>query len=336
MKKEKARSDRINWIHSLPMLLVHLALPLAFWTGSRWVDWVVCIALYVIRMFFLTAGYHRYFAHRAYKLGRPMQFMMAFGGTTAAQKGVLWWAAHHRDHHRYSDTERDVHSPTRGFLWSHMAWFLSGRNKETKFDRIRDFESYPELRWLNRWWIVPPALLGVACWLLGGWSMLLVGFMLSTVLLWHGTFTINSLSHVWGSRRFDTQTDDSRNNPLLALITLGEGWHNNHHHMQSSARQGFYWWEIDVSYYAIKVMSWLRLARGIKTPTKKHLEYRRLKKGAHDFGKEAARRIRSVHKAAGRYYDEKKHELVQAVDSARRAAEEMVQSTPEQSGSDAS
>ena len=336
MKQALARSDRIDWLHASPMLLIHLAWLPALWTGVRWIDIGACIALYVVRMFFLTAGYHRYFAHRAYKLGRAMQLVMAIGGTTAAQKGVLWWAAHHRDHHLYSDTERDVHSPVKGFWWSHMGWFLSGAHKETKLENVKDFAKYPELRWLNRWWIVPPAMLAIVCWMIGGWSMLFIGFFLSTVFLWHGTFTINSLSHVWGSRRFDTQTDDSRNNPVLALITLGEGWHNNHHHLQSSARQGFYWWEIDLSYYAIKVMSWLRLARGIKTPTKRQLEYRRLKKGAHDFGKEAARRIRNARKAAGRYYDEKKKDLVQAVDSARRAAEEMVQPGAERSGTDAS
>ncbi|MFA5854578.1 MAG: acyl-CoA desaturase [Patescibacteria group bacterium] len=336
MKQAEAQADRIDWLHSLPVFLVHLAPLLAFWTGTRWSDWLLCVALYIIRMFFLTAGYHRYFAHRSYKLGRVMQFLMAFGGATAAQKGVLWWAAHHRDHHLYSDTERDIHSPTKGFWWSHMVWFLCGKHKETKFDRIRDFETYPELRWLNRWWIIPPTMLGITCWIFGGWSALLIGFLLSTVILWHGTFTINSLSHVWGSRRFDTQTDDSRNNPVLALITLGEGWHNNHHHVQTSARQGFYWWEIDISFYAIMVLSWLRLARGIMTPTAKQLARHRLKKGAHDFGKEAAKRLRDAYKAGGRYYAEKRQDLADAVDSAKRAAEDMVQPSTESHRSDAS
>ncbi len=333
MTQDEARTDRIDWLHSIPMILVHLAPLLAFWTGTHAIDWIMCFVLYFARMFFLTAGFHRYFAHRSYKLGRVMQFVMAFGGGTCAQKGVLWWAAHHRDHHAHSDTELDVHSPIRGIWWSHALWFLSGAHKETKFDRVEDLATYPELRWLNRWWIVPPTMLGLACLIFGGTSMLLIGFVLSTVFLYHGTFTINSLAHIWGSRRYDT-ADDSRNNPALAIITMGEGWHNNHHHAQWSARQGHRWWEIDMSWYILKVLSWIRLVRKLKPPSPKILETNLLQKGARDTGKEAVRVLREARKKAGRYYVVKKEAFNAAVASAKQAAEDMVPSPIDKVGLD--
>jgi stearoyl-CoA desaturase (Delta-9 desaturase) len=260
-----AKETRPNIIQTIPFILVHLA-PLAlFWTGVRTIDWIVCFALYGIRMFFITGGYHRYFAHRSYKMGRGMQFLMAWGGSTAAQKGVLWWAAHHRHHHKHSDLPGDRHSPKDGFWWSHVGWIISNQYDETNYESIKDFAKYPELRWLNRNHLVPPVLLGIAVFGVGGWSMLLCGFLLSTVLLYHGTFTINSLCHLFGRRRFCT-TDTSRNSLILALITLGEGWHNNHHYYQSTACQGFYWWEIDISYYVLKVLSWLGLTWDLRRP----------------------------------------------------------------------
>jgi stearoyl-CoA desaturase (delta-9 desaturase) len=267
--------ERVNWFRSIPFILVHL-MPLgALWTGVHLRDALLCVALYYVRMFFITAGYHRYFAHRAYKLGRGMQFLMAFGGATAAQKGVLWWAGHHRDHHKYSDTPKDIHSPKRGFWWSHMGWIVCDKYEATPVDRIRDFTKYPELRFLNRFHLLPPIVLGFAVYLFGGWSAVFTGFFLSTVLVYHGTFTINSLSHVFGRRRYAT-SDTSRNSLLLALVTLGEGWHNNHHYYQSTANQGFFWWEIDVSYYVLRVLSWVGLARDLRTPPKHVLDKNRI------------------------------------------------------------
>jgi stearoyl-CoA desaturase (Delta-9 desaturase) len=266
----RAADERIDPITALPFVAVHLLPLLAIWTGAGWQEWVVCTGLYVVRMFGVTAGYHRYFAHRTYKLGRIPQFLLAFLATTSSQKGVLWWAGHHRHHHKFSDMAHDIHSPKRGFLWSHMGWVFCHKYDETPTEQIRDFAKYPELVLLNRYWFVPPMMLGLACLLLGGWSMLLIGFFLSTALLWHGTFTINSLSHVFGSRRFAT-TDTSRNNWLLAFLTLGEGWHNNHHHWQASTNQGFYWWEIDVTFYVIKVLEKLGIAHDVRTPPAKVL-----------------------------------------------------------------
>jgi stearoyl-CoA desaturase (delta-9 desaturase) len=269
----RAPDERINKVASIPFIALHFVPLLAIFTGVTRRDLILCAALYFGRMFFITAGYHRYFAHRSYKLARLPQFVMAFGGTTAAQKGPLWWAAHHRDHHRYSDTDRDVHSPIKGFWWSHVGWILSDRYKETKFEGIRDFARYPELRWLNRHDWVGPWVLGVLAYLVGGWSGLVVGFFLSTVLLWHGTFIVNSVAHVFGRRRYATD-DTSRNSLLVALATGGEGWHNNHHHYQASARQGFFWWEIDTTWYVLRMLSWLGIVRGLRTPPERVLKDR--------------------------------------------------------------
>jgi stearoyl-CoA desaturase (delta-9 desaturase) len=194
------------------------------------------------------------------------QFLLALLGTTATQKGVLWWAAHHRDHHRFSDQPEDIHSPVlRGFWWSHLGWILSNRYSATKLERIRDFARYPELRWLDRHHVVPAVVYAVALWAVGGMPALLWGYFVSTVMLWHGTFLVNSLAHVVGRRRYAT-TDSSRNSLLIALATMGEGWHNNHHHYQSTANQGWFWWEIDVSYYLLRALERLGVVHGLRKP----------------------------------------------------------------------
>jgi stearoyl-CoA desaturase (delta-9 desaturase) len=281
---DPAAPERVNRITSIPFWLVHLLPLLAIFTGVSVRAVVLCVALYYGRMFFITAGYHRYFSHRSYRLNRFWQFVMAFGGTTAAQKGPLWWAAHHRDHHRYSDDERDIHSPTqRGFFWSHVGWILCDKYSATEYDRIRDFAKYPELVFLNKRDWIGPWVLGIASYLIAGWSGLLIGFFLSTVLLWHATFTVNSLAHVMGRRRYATD-DTSRNSVLIALLTMGEGWHNNHHYYQASARQGFFWWELDVSYYLLKVGSWLGIVTHLRTPPARVLDTNRVKQGAFDVG----------------------------------------------------
>lgn len=259
------RSPRYD-LTVIPFVLFHLVAVV----GVFLVDfsgWMVALAVasYYVRMFGITAGYHRYFAHRGFKTGRAFQFFLALLGSTTSQKGVLWWAAHHRDHHKYSDTDRDIHSPLRGFWYSHMGWFLSRETEVTKLERIRDFARYPELVWLNRNWVWPTVGYAVVMYLAGGTSALIWGFFVSTTILWHGTFTINSLAHVFGTRRYET-ADTSRNNFFLSLITMGEGWHNNHHHYQSTARNGFFWWEIDLSYYLLKALSWVGVVRDLRQP----------------------------------------------------------------------
>ncbi len=256
---------KLEWGAMTPFWLVHLGVLGALWSGVSWQAAVACAVLYVVRMFGVTGVYHRYFSHRTFKTSRPMQFLLAVLAETSLQRGVLWWAAHHRDHHKYSDLPNDVHSPREhGLFYAHMGWIYDC-NSDTKLDRIKDFAKYPELCWLDRHWMVPGTLLGIGCFLLLGWSGLFIGFCLSTVLVWHGTFTINSLAHVWGKRRYAT-TDDSRNNFWLALITLGEGWHNNHHHYMHSTRQGFFWWEVDVTYYLLRALAAVGLVWDLKEP----------------------------------------------------------------------
>jgi len=261
-----APHDDIVYPASIPFVLVHLACLGAIWTGVSATALWVAFALYVVRMWGITAGYHRYFSHRSYKTSRVMQFIIALIGQSSAQRGVIWWAAIHRHHHLHSDTEQDVHSPRHhGFLYSHVGWIFNPRNSEPDYGTVKDLTKYPELVWLNRTGYWPAAILGLGLFLWGGWGMLVVGFFWSTVALYHGTFFINSLAHVHGSQRYLTG-DDSRNNFWLALITLGEGWHNNHHHYQSSTRQGFRWYEIDLSYYALKAMSWVGLVWDLRAP----------------------------------------------------------------------
>jgi len=269
--RARAANERIDYRTSIPFLAVHLVALAAFWvTGLSLAGLTWALGMYALRMFGITAGFHRYFSHRSFKTSRAFQFVLALLGTLSVQKGVLWWAAHHRHHHRHSDQDDDVHSPRRGFFWSHVGWVLCTKYNSTEFGSIKDFAAYPELRWLNRYHLVVVVGFAAALFWLGGWTGLLWGFFVSTVLLWHGTYTINSLAHVFGRRRYATP-DDSRNSLLLALLTFGEGWHNNHHHFPASARQGFYWWEIDISFTVLRLLSWCGLVWDLKRPPAKLL-----------------------------------------------------------------
>jgi stearoyl-CoA desaturase (delta-9 desaturase) len=241
--------------------IVHLVALGAFVVGVSWEGIALCIGSYYLRMFGLTAGFHRYFSHRTYQLGRVPQFALAFLGQTSAQRGVLWWASNHRHHHRWSDLPPDVHSPVqRGFWWGHIGWILSEDWKRTDLSRIPDLARYRELRWLDRHEYLPTILYAVAMFLAFGWVGLFWGYFLSTVLLWHGTFLINSAMHLVGRRVFPT-VDDSRNSFLFAVLTMGEGWHNNHHHFPGSAAQGFKWWQIDATYAILRGLQRIGIVR---------------------------------------------------------------------------
>jgi stearoyl-CoA desaturase (delta-9 desaturase) len=264
--------ERIDWLRVVPFIGLHVACVAVLWVGASTVAVGVAVALYAVRMFAVTAFYHRYFAHRAFKTSRALQLVFALLGASAVQRGPLWWAAHHRHHHAHSDRPDDAHSPRQhGFLWSHMGWFLARASFRTRLELIRDFAAYPELRWLDRFDAVVPALLAAGLFAAGalleraapqlgtnGWQLLVWGFAVSTVAVWHATFAVNSLAHTVGSRRFATR-DDSRNNLALALLTFGEGWHNNHHRYPAGARQGFRWWELDLTYYLLRALAALGL-----------------------------------------------------------------------------
>jgi stearoyl-CoA desaturase (delta-9 desaturase) len=250
-----------------------------------------------LRIFAIGAGYHRYFSHRAYATSRAFQFCLAFLAQSSAQKSVLWWAAKHRHHHLHSDTEEDVHSPRRhGFLYSHVGWIFARRHDTTNMAKVADLARYPELVWLHRWELLPAVALAGLCFLADGWPGLIVGYVWSTVLVYHATFCINSFAHVRGRQRYVTG-DDSRNNWLLAIITMGEGWHNNHHSFQSSARQGFRWWEWDPTYYVLHGLSWLGIVWDLKSPPERVLRNEQ-KLGARVIGRAAdqlAARFNSEH-----------------------------------------
>ncbi len=262
----------VDWLRCLPFVVMHAACLGVIWVGWSGTAVAVAVALYAIRMFAITGFYHRYFSHRTFKTSRVGQFLFALLGACAVQRGPLWWAAHHRHHHRYSDQEQDTHSPRQhGFLWSHMGWFTSRANFATNLRAVADLAKFPELRFLDRFDVLVAISLAVFLYLVGvvlailapalgtsGLQILIWGFFISTVVLYHGTYTINSLAHKIGRKRYETQ-DESGNSFLLALVTLGEGWHNNHHHYPAAVRQGFYWWEIDLTYYVLVLLSWTGL-----------------------------------------------------------------------------
>lgn len=272
-----ARAGRIDWLRAIPFLGMHLACIAVLWVGVSPIAVSVAVALYAVRMFAITGFYHRYFSHRTFRTSRALQFVAALIGASSVQRGPLWWAAHHRNHHRHADTVADPHSPTQhGFWWSHAGWFLTREGFRTDWSRIPDLAGYPELRWLDRYDTVVPVLLAAALFGIGmllerlapglgtdGPQLLVWGFFISTVVLFHATVTINSLAHRFGRRRFDTR-DDSRNNLWLALLTFGEGWHNNHHFFPGTARQGFRWWEIDLTWYGLRLLALVGLVRDLK------------------------------------------------------------------------
>lgn len=251
---------------ALPFILIHLGCAAVIWSGVSASAVVLGLVLYWLRMFAITAGYHRLFSHRAYATGRVFQFLLAFLAQASGQKSVLWWAAKHRAHHLHSDTSEDPHSPRQGgILHSHIGWIFDRRHDRTDLVKVADLAQFPELLWLHRCEALPPILLAGLCFLLAGWPGLVLGFCWSTTLVYHATFSINSLAHLRGRARYLTG-DDSRNNAVLAFVTMGEGWHNNHHAYQSSARQGFRWWEFDATYAMLRLLSALRLVSGLKAP----------------------------------------------------------------------
>jgi len=281
----REQPDKVDWVRCIPFIILHAGCLLVLWHGWSVVAVGAAVALYFVRMFAVTGIYHRYFSHKTYSTSRVGQFLLALWGATTVQRGPLWWAYHHRHHHQHSDEPEDAHSPhVHGFLWSHIGWITSRRNFPTDYSKVRDLAKFPELVFLNRFDALVPLLFAGAVFAVGellaahapqlgtnGWQMLAWGFFVSTTALFHGTSCINSMAHLMGDRRYST-TDDSRNSFILAIICLGEGWHNNHHRYQSCTRNGFFWWEIDPTYYGLKLLSWTGLIWGFKPVPKAVLE----------------------------------------------------------------
>lgn len=268
----------IDWGRVIPYIIIHLLVFSIFFVGFSFAAFAVFIVMYVIRMFAITGFYHRYFSHKTFKTSRLLQFIFAVIGASAVQRGPIWWAAHHREHHMHSDTIHDKHSPkAHSFFWSHTGWFLTKANFLTHTKMVKELSRYPELRLIDRFDIVVPIVTCIVLYFSGEWmftyypeyntnglQLVVWGFIFSTVILYHSTFLVNSVAHLWGKRRYATD-DSSRNNFFIAILTFGEGWHNNHHHFPGSARQGFYWWEIDLTYYILRVMSFFGLIWDIRT-----------------------------------------------------------------------
>jgi stearoyl-CoA desaturase (delta-9 desaturase) len=246
---------------------IHFACLLVFLVPFSWSLVALAAGGYLLRMWAITAGYHRYFAHRAYRTSRVFHFLLGWLGACAMENGPIWWASIHRRHHKDSDGPLDPHSPTKGLWHSHMGWFFGGKYDGLDMSNVKDLAAYPELRFIENYNSLPIISYAVACFAISGFSGLVWGFCVSTIAVLHATAFVNSLAHVFGSRRYETN-DLSRNNAFLAVLTLGEGWHNNHHHYQSSARQGFFWWEIDVSYYTIRLLAVLGIVSSVREPPK--------------------------------------------------------------------
>lgn len=276
LKSTSVDNTKTQWLRIIPFILLHLACLAVFWVGVSWFAIAFMLVFYIIRMFSITAFFHRYLSHKTFKTSRVVQFIFVLIGTMSAQRGPLWWAAHHRYHHRFTDTQQDPHSSTHGFWYSHVGWFLNDYNFATRKEVIKDWLKYPELICLDRFSMIVVLLTAGSIYLFGEWlavvhpqlgtnglQLLIWGFAVSTVLLIHATLCINSLAHLYGRRDFETD-DQSRNNFFLSMITLGEGWHNNHHYYAGSTRQGFYWWQIDMTYYILKIMSCLGLVWALK------------------------------------------------------------------------
>jgi stearoyl-CoA desaturase (delta-9 desaturase) len=277
-KQKGVDGDTIDWFRVIPFILIHFGALAALWTHFEWYLVWVALILFVIRMFAITGFYHRYFAHKTFKTSRLMQFIFAFIGSTAAQRGPIWWASHHRRHHLNSDRHNDHHSPhTHHFLWSHMGWFLAKKNFLTDRKVVRDLIKFKELVLIDRFDWLPPVLLLLSLFVIGkylsltssisGLNMVIWGFCVSTILVYHCTFAVNSIAHLWGTQRYNTK-EESKNNFFVALLTFGEGWHNNHHHFPGSIRQGFYWWEVDLTYYALRFLSFLGIVYNLRTVSK--------------------------------------------------------------------
>lgn len=257
----------INWVFAIAFISFHLcALAALFY--FRWSALVAFVVVWVLAQNLgIAMGYHRLLTHRGYSTPKWLEYCIATCGTLALQGGPIYWVAVHRMHHRYTDTVGDPHSPRDGKWWSHVGWILNGalRNETKALNKYApDLARESYYVWLNKYHWVPLTVVGLTLFAFGGWSWLLWGAVLPATIGFHVTWMVNSVTHLWGTRRFST-SDDSRNNAWVALLTGGEGWHNNHHAHPVSARHGLAWYEIDVNYYGIRLLGMLRLASHIKT-----------------------------------------------------------------------
>ncbi|KAL2463069.1 Palmitoyl-monogalactosyldiacylglycerol delta-7 desaturase [Forsythia ovata] len=240
--------------------------PFTFNWGAFW----VAFGLYIITgLFGITLSYHRHLSHKSFKIPKWLEYIFAYCGALAAQRDPIYWVSTHRYHHQFCDTEKDPHSPIRGFWFSHSTWLFDNNSivaKCGKPNNVGDLEKQPFYKFLERTYLIHPIGLGALLYALGGFPYVVWGMGVRTVFVYHITWLVNSASHTWGKQVWNTG-DLSRNNWWLAMITFGEGWHNNHHAFEYSARHGLEWWQVDITWYVIRLLKAIGLATDVKLPT---------------------------------------------------------------------
>ncbi len=268
------RKTGINWTTTAFMLLFHVGAVLALFSFT-WKALAVTVLLWWIAgSLGVGMGFHRLLTHRGYKVPKWIEYFMTVCGTLSLEGGQIDWVVTHRIHHAFTDREGDPHTPRDGGWWAHMGWILTGTAQQHGEAVMMRYA--PDLMkdrvhvWINKYYWLPLVVLGVGLFAIGGWPMLVWGVFLRVVFNLHATWLVNSATHMWGSRRFVTR-DDSTNNWLVALITFGEGWHNNHHAHPRAARHGLTWYEIDINWYGIRTLQVLGLARGIRLISKEQI-----------------------------------------------------------------
>ena len=257
----------VNWANVIFIIVAHIAAVAAlfFWSWPAVITGFVLF--YVAGSFGIGMGYHRLLTHRGYKVPRLVEYFLATCGTLSLEGGPIQWVVTHRIHHAHADRPGDPHTPRDGGWWAHMGWILWGTAQNHDAATIAHYA--PDLvkdryyRWLNNYYYVPLLIVGIGLFIFGGWGVVLWGVFLRTTVALHATWLVNSATHLWGEQRFKTD-DDSRNSWWVALLTFGEGWHNNHHAHPTSARHGLHWYEIDLNWLGIRALQLLGLAHSIK------------------------------------------------------------------------
>jgi stearoyl-CoA desaturase (delta-9 desaturase) len=269
-KRDKTFTEPIVWLTTFFVIAFHLGAVAALFMFA-WKPFVLAILLWWIAGGLgIGMGFHRLLTHRGYKTTKLVEYVLTVCGTLALEGGPIFWVATHRLHHQNADKDGDPHSPRDGGLWAHMGWIMTGRtlppNEAAELlPYVSDLRKNRFHVWISKWHWVPLTALGLALLALGGWPYLLWGVFFRTVVGLHCTWLVNSATHMWGSRRFQTH-DNSRNSFWVAMLTFGEGWHNNHHAKPQSPRHGLAWYELDLNWYGICAMRMVRLAWDLKVP----------------------------------------------------------------------
>ena len=263
----KTKSNHLNWDTTFFVVTFHLLAIWALFTFS-WANFLAAFIMWwVAGSFGIGLAYHRLLTHRSFKTPKWLEYFLTFCGTLALQSGAIKWVTTHRIHHAHTETDKDPHSPRNGTYWAHIGWIIRGTSQEHDEATIKryspDLIKDPVHVFMSRYYWVTTVIAAVVLFAIGGWSMVLWGVFARIVFGWHMTWLVNSATHIWGTRRFETR-DDSTNNALIAAVTFGEGWHNNHHAQPSSARHGLAWYEFDVNWVTIWLLEKVGLAKDVR------------------------------------------------------------------------